>query len=389
MADFTNNQDSEVKYELWENTSKEMFNAELSALNTSVSTLAQQIAGVVEHNDYEETAELRDRLIDGDLGSDGWLARFYNANSGTFPDGVRTMSRPSWVDSLPAEKQKTYETALSFHQDAKILLDAFAQVELIFRYLPLEDAFRIQRLKLNFEDVDMNESVYDKVNKDTLAISELINSSWSSLEEKARRSRVLYQDSHGILSKDAFEKEYRRERSRDYQDIVKGYSVYERLYDRGDGTFSNRSDWIADMKIIDKYTQQVAIIKNLDTALEKALNECKGFTERDVPAMTKNLKNEYSRHLSAALQNLVEKTTVFASTALEDYKKFRSGDSEAPYCFMKKLPSLSSVKSNYSFDPSRDEPTQYGTSYYEIYQFGRVSINTHSKEFVYEHGENI
>lgn len=373
---------------LWENLTEKDITLEINGVNSRVTALVLDLERMIGDNDYEKMIKRRDAVCLNDLSHEGWIHTFHEMNRESFPNQAPAPanSKPSWYRSLPAEKQKAYDTAFAYHQDTMFLMNTCDVLYDLLMTIPLKDGFRILRLKENFEEAGFTKALYEKIDIDAAAVSEQLNQSFAEMEKNARRSQIFYDDNFGLLSVQSLDKGYREQRIKDYLDNIKRSLVYDSLVDRGDGTFGVKPDVLAKMKVIDNYTYEVSQIKNLDARLEKTLEKCRKARNEYLALNDKSCKTEACRNLIASFENLVDAVQSFAEFSLEAYKNFRNGESRAPYCYMKPLPAASRIRPKYVFDPKLRNPWESGTYFEEMYIEAKVSVIRHCREFVYDHG---
>ena len=234
---------------------------------------------------------------------------------------------------------------------------------------------------MNFEDAGFSEDMFHEINDDVSRVSELLNKSWSYMENQAMRAKEYYQQNAGRVSPDQLKSGYRQARIRDYQTLVEAYKLDRHFLKRSDGTFSVDSSWMADMKVIDKYTLQVSIVINISDVLKKIL-EAVPKISASLNESWKQVKENRFLSLVEALSNLNIAINSYCEAALNVWTNFKERDNDAPYCFVKVLPAYSSFQSAYGFEAYTADPWQYGSNYYKIYQSAVSALNSHSQKFI-------
>jgi|GEM_PF-1209302 len=372
--------------ELWENLSDSEVQAEINGLNSRLTAFILQLQRMVNDNDYEKTAEMCKALYTKDLGPEGWLGKFYLSNQNSFAQYAGGSARPSWYANLSADQKKTYDAVLAYYGDAAALQDLTGDTWGLLRALPLLGGFRIMRIKDNFEEAGFTKAVFDKIDADLRAISDQLSQDWAAMDRNAERSMMYYDANKDRLPVEKLSYEYFHERYKDYSDNLKKSPIAASLNDRGKGVFTVRPDVEARMEVIDTYTTRVSQSDNLEDSMKNILNRTKKILSEDVPAAEKGCTTQAGQFLAGAFQTLAEAVSDFAEMSLEIYLNFRKGEDVAPYCFMKKLPSLGSAKELYSFTVDRSDPQENGTYFVDLYRSAAKAIGKHCEDFVFHHG---
>ena len=268
------------------------------------------------------------------------------------------------------------------------VMNSFREISALLQELPMDDCFRIQRLKINMDEAGFDTELYEEINDHLSDAAIMANTDWGTLEGRAGKSVSYYRNNSGNQSADSFQKGYRSARLQDYIEELKRLDVYEVLENHGDERFTVKPAQMAKAGAIDSYTKKVSEIKGLDDRLKKVLDRSKRIMNEYLNENQKNCTTSSFKDLNAALQFLVEAVQKFADLGLTVYEKFKSGDGHDPYCFMKKLSNLSSFSTRYGLEPSRNDPQSSGTDYKGMYSVISSVITRHCREFVYERGGN-
>lgn len=371
--------------EQWDCLNEKEMAGELNMLNSRVSNCALQVSRMMVDNDYSKTKDLLVALLMKDLGADGWLCSFYNTNKEAFSKAAPG-SHPDWVSGLKPEEIKTYDAALTYFLDVQHLLKIRTSVYNMIQKLRLVDGFRLMRVKENFESAGFDVGLYNKVNTDVQRISDFLNRDWSELEKNSIISRRFLEDNLSRLPKGELEKRYRDERIADFQSLVRSSGLLDSFEERSNGAYSVRADILAKMAVIDGYTYKVSQTEDLKDAMTKTISECKGIIAEDIAEAEKHCATQAAQFLCAAFQVLAEAVSAFAQASLDAYVSFKEAKAEAPYCFMKKLSSISSAKPIYTFSPDSPDPWESGTYYKQMYQGAARALGAQARLFAYDHG---
>jgi hypothetical protein len=287
---------------------------------------------------------------------------------------------------LRPEEKEQYEAVCKFYEDTYYLLNASAEIYNLIRMVPLEEGFRIIRLKDSFEEAGFDEGLYKRVDSELEKISVLLNLSWDELERGTEMSKRFVEENIQTLSKKELEQKYRKVRMYEYKQRLKNLGLLDSFYDLSDGHYAAKPYILAVTGVIDNYTARIAQTEGINDKLQATVNACKKAREGAIADAEKNCVTQAARFLCAAFDELVKAIADFAEMALEVYVNFKEGNSTAPYCFMKKLSSLSSVKPKYSFSPNVGDPWDSGTYYRDIYTEAADALGSQVRLFAYDHG---
>ena len=339
-------------------------------------------------NDYTKTKEMLLTLMTKDLGADGWMCAFYNTNKEAFSKAVGT-EHPAWVNGLLPDEIKAYDAALKYFRDVEQLLKVRTSVDLLLRFLPLAEGFRLLRVKDNFEAAGFDIGFYNRINADVQKISDFLNRDWDELERNAHISRSFLEANMSKLPKSELEKGYRAERISDFQSQVRSCGLSDSFVEFPDGDYRAKPDLLVKTAVIDRYTYQVTQTAELKDKMQKIIDDCKRAKAESIAEASKNCKIQAAQFLCGAFEGLVDAISTFAEMSLEAYVSFKEGKAETPYCFMKKLSSISSVKPKYNFSPDTSEPWVSGTSYEIMYEQAAKALGAQARFFSYDHGTTI
>ena len=394
--DFTLDEDKEIaaqrraarEAEEWLFLDEKAMSGELNGLNSRVSACALQLSRMMADNDYTKTKEMLLTLMTNDLGADGWMCAFYNTNKEAFSKAVGT-DHPAWVNGLLPEEIKAYDAALKYYRDIEYLMKVRTSVDQLLRYLQLAEGFRLLRVKDNFEAAGFDVGFYNRINSDVQKISDFLNRDWDELEKNAHSSKSFLEANSSKLPKRELEKNYGAESILDFQSMVRSYGLLDSFVELPDGNYRAKPDLLAKTAVIDRYTYQVTQTADLKDRMQKILDDCKRAKAESIAEASQKCKIQAAQFLCGAFEGLVDAVSTFAEMCLNAYVNFKEGKAEAPYCFMKKLSSMSIVKPKYQFSPDTSEPWVSGTSYEIMYEQAANALGAQARVFAYDHGTTI
>ncbi|MBO4870245.1 MAG: hypothetical protein J5585_11095 [Clostridia bacterium] len=376
----------------WKNIKEQSLSDEFLYVDHRIMVLAKAFENLSYDLEIDELKNEMKLVLEQQLSSACWIVQFKRTNRDDFPNIVPApaASKPSFYGTLTPEEKKQYDMVFNYHQEALLYENVSDYVAMMLRKLPLDDSFKLFMIKENFEDAQFNKSFYDKVNADLQSISDRLEQDWYFFEKRAKRSQDYVDKYAGKISKDKFKTGYRKERLKDYLDDVKNCTFYSNLQSRSDGVFECKPDVYARASAVDDYTYELSRIKGLDEKLQKSIDECVKLRNKDILPAEKYSKTIPGKSVFSALDELVKEVQGYLEEALTEYNLFKNCDSNAPYCFMKKLPGYASMSSKYGFSSQPyTDPWDMGTFYINIYSYGRTALEKHCKEFVEEHGYEI
>ena len=374
----------------WSNLNEKAIASALGSLNSKVTACALAISRVFGENDCIRTKDTLNTLLKTDLGQQGWLVTFYETNKGVFSK-VNGEGRPEYYSKFSSEEKNKFDTALQYFRDVVYLLQIRASIhQMCVAHFRLVEGFKIDKLAGNLDKAGYNADFYRKINDDVGLITGVLNISWDKLERVASRSEQFLESNRGKLPTSELEKRYRDQRLADYRKFVDISGLSHFLVERSGGlAFSVDPRRLAAMRVIDSYTGEIVSMPDLTDSMQKTIDDCKKIITGDIAEAEKNCTTQAAQFLCAAFQGLTEKIAEFAEWSLEVYRAFKEKRADGPYCWMKKMSALDSVKPKYDFNPSTAEPWDGGTHYWELFTDAAKAIGTQARTFAYEHGADI
>ncbi len=377
--------DAARQAEQWDSLDEKAMSGELNGLNSRVSACALQLSRLLSDNDYVKTKDMLDALMLKDLSPEGWLYAFYTTNKDAFSKASGT-ARPDWYGGLKPEEKKKYDAGLRFYGDVKYLLDVGTSLYGLLQGLRLAEGFRLMRVKDNFDSAGFDEGLYKRVDADVKSVSDFLNRDWDELEKNSYFSKKYLEDHLSDLPRGELEKGYRAERLADFQSLVRSWGLLDSFVERPDGHYAAKAELLAKTGVIDRYTGMISQTAELKEPMQKTLDECKKVLAEDVAEAEKHCATQAAQFLCAAFQGLAEAVSGFAEACLQTYVSFKEAKSEAPYCFMKKLSSVSAAKPKYGFAPNTAEPWDSGTYYRDLYTEAAEALGAQARIFAYDRG---
>lgn len=387
--DFTNGDDvGSGNPNVWGNIDEAKIQNELNGLISRINEVSSYIQKFVYNCDYEKMAKLYQNMWTNDLSPGGWLQSFYSSNKADLDKYAKGNSRPSYYFDMTDADQKKYDAASKYYADISYIVPVAEQIRIAMMPLPLQNGYMFQRFVMNFTEAGFMEELYHKINSDIKEVSELINSSWTYFESRADKSKRYYESNYRTMAKDALNRGYRQARIQDHQFNLETTKARDSFTARSDGSYTVNPSVLAQMKVLDKYTEQVAYTENIEDGMNKTIEPLRNVKSTLLPVADKNCTDKQCHALVEALYTLCDKVMEFASDCKNVYQRFKDRDDESPYIYMRPLPAFSSMQRKYSLEPISSDPWHDGTRFYALYQNAADSLTQHCREFVQrEHPE--
>ena len=369
----------------WESLDENMIKTEINGLATRIINVTKLLEKMVYNNDYDKTSKDFDKLWMEDFGSGGFVPAFFNVNEGTFGKFKDESSAPPWYGNLSAEEKKAFDTSQHYFSDDEALVKPMAALRQIMMLLPLKNSFKFMRITLNFDEAGYNEDLYHKIDEDIMELSDLFNRNWDAMENRAYNARRYYDENYKKLDRSSLNTGYRQARLKDYLMEVEASKVRGRFYSLGNGKFAVDSGFLADMKVIDKYTAQISALDNIESDMKETIENCKKVAVQ-LNEVYKILKTPHYQALADNLSGLNREIMDYAEGGLNVWNCYKNRDTDAPYCFIRKLPAFGKMNGKYRLYPLSSDPWHDGTDFYRLYQNAAESLGDHCYDFVYNHG---
>jgi hypothetical protein len=375
---------------LWEDVDLETLRKEFSSMRDDLSSLGAEMEKLAkEAKNYEKTKEMLELVRDKDFSSSGWISSFIAENTTYFPslngNGSNKANMPDWYYALLPDKKKRYDDVLNYMDDAVKISGFFRPFADVLRELPLADTFRIFKIIKNMKERGWNEAEYKNINDDIEATCNLLKQSWGELDRKAPLSEKFYRENESKMDSPKMKEGYIKARQEDYANIVKTYVISSSILYKGNGKYSCLGERAASMKVLDKYMGRIVSHKDIGdklTALSTKLETLANSLMSNIVLNTGSGKT-----LHQGLVNLVVVVRFFVTCSLEEFKKFREGSDEAPYCYMKCPEKTNLAGGWFGFNPNWGDSWSKGTDYLNIYRSILACVYYQGKDFAYLWGK--
>ena len=374
---------SDIYY--WENYDAGWVNNEIANLIARINNVDDDVEGMVYNNDYESTAEAFGNLWMNDLSSSGWISYFYNVNKDNFEPFIAKKSYPSWYGTAQPDAKLKYDQARKCFSDCAALIKPMTDLRKIMMLVPLKESFKFMRITYNFDSAGFSSTFYHKINNDLKTVSNIINSNWDTLEKAAIFSKNYYEQNAGKVSRSELSQGYRRARMKDYMADLQSSPARDSFISNSSGTFSVSSSLMAKVRVIDKYTLQIASLDNIEDDLKTAMDSLRTLNEALGKAYGAVSGTPFTELLNA-LDSLRTTLYDYCETGLHVYTSYKNHETEMPYIFVCPLPCMSEIKSAYGFEPITADPWKDGTSFETMYTRAARALTDHCRQFVYNHG---
>ena len=315
--------------------------------------------------DYEATKETIQAVRDFEL-------------SGSYRTGEIASKYGALVNEQAVDNQGKFDLALgkalNYLRDIVNIRPVINEVDSILGSLIwLENGHALILAKNNFEKAGYNAELWKQMDNDIKGTYEIVNSNHESESINSNPLKGLdFNDQKNV-------QKYYEARDTDFMYLFTRYLpgnsfVLEPL----GGRLTMTAERIAQVLTIDAYSEKVSkLIDKLDD-IKVTLNYC----EQNLSATVAIPKSGECVQMLEILKQLVLAVRDLGDRVLVIYDKFKNCDDDAPYCFMKKLPSLSTV-SGYSLDSlNKDDPIKGGTHFADNYKKLCTSLVDYRKKYI-------
>ncbi|MBQ3272088.1 MAG: hypothetical protein IJH44_02420 [Solobacterium sp.] len=370
---------------LWMNLDEGLLNNEITGLTSRINNVTTLLKNMVEASDYDNTNGFFSALWMNDLGVSGFIPSFFRSND-ELEQHKNGATRPTWYHDLTPEHQRTFDLAVHYYRDCEWLLPVLEELRKLMMLYPLKTGFQLQRLTKNCLEAGFDENQYAKIDSDMKEVAAFLKKSWDSLERNASRSASYYEQNYRTKGKDELMHGYRLARIADYQAQFKATRAYDSFLEYADGSYGIRSAVIAKMKVLDKYTEKIAQIEHLEDDTKTAIESARKITSELLPAAYKNCYLKNMQALTNSLSSLIDTLYHFADDTLNMFLQYKDRDTEAPYCYMRKLSAFGEMDGRYGLTPQTSDPWHDGTQFFNLYNMAALALSDHSEDFIYHHG---
>ena len=364
----------------WEGIDESLATNEISHLNSMILNVANLVDHMCYNSDFSNTSTAYNQLRDQEIGRNSWIQEFYFANQGTYEKCMKG-DKPSWYHELSLEKQKKFDLGLSYQKDASQLVKPLDQMMLLMMKIPLLESYRIVRLTMTLDDMGFDDSFWEQINSDLVSVSDLLNKPDSSIET---RSKEYYRQNHGKISETDLLDGYQIARRKDYITAFQAFCARAQDSFRVNeaGHFSVDLNMVLLVRTLDQYTSKVAeaMKENIQSSLENCIEECNKL-EAVLTSRNEKLENDLFRSTVTALDSLNTELKDYCDLALTVYKRYKDGDNDAPFVFLKKPVANSSIRPKYGFEAVTADPMDSGSRYEKMYVSAANALTSHCLEF--------
>ena len=370
-----------IDYASWENLDEATIQNEVTALLNKVGNVYTLLETMVEKNEYEKTEKAFSDLWMYDLAPGGWLFTFYNTNKRAFGEYADKGIVPAWYAPLPHDQQKLYDMVTQYYKDASGLIKPVEKLREIMMLLPLKNVFKYMRTAVNFELTGFGTELYHQIDQYVTDIDDILNKT-DNMERYATTSARFYEQNSRSMSPDSLRQGYRQARIKDHQATVDAYKVHEIISPNSNGTYTIKSNFLAEMKVIDKYTLELTILPNISDDLNRTLADIPKLNE-SLRLAWKNSGSNIFMTLANSLIHLLEVIEQFSKDGLHVWTCFKDRDDDSPYCYIRKLPAFSNMRGWGSFMLLTGDPWLDGTAFYNLFKNAERSLGEHCSQFIY------
>ncbi len=302
------------------------------------------------------------------LGRGGWLNSFVIDNKKFYSENPKSYNRFS-----PAEKQKYSDSKdyylfmadlVPFTNDAAAII-VKSNYNLSSKLIVAHNGLLSERF---------NQTMYRKIDVDMAALQEQLGQSFDRIKD-SRADHVL--DQRDDLGPEKFKRYMKEARTYDYHENIGQSPFYGNLIYK-DGKIYLKHGIVNMMGILDKYTAEIAETAKFENGIKEAVAETASLNERITKAMNK-CTVEGGQETYQALLTMMAMFQELAEKGENYYSKFKEGNPEAPFCYMKAVPGISG---NWKYmTPKTTDPWSGGTKYKEDYTSAKEALNKQLEEY--------
>jgi len=360
----------------WECLDEKAIQGELSKSNKTIDSFSKVLLDLTKGESVCDKAEKERQKVLTEIGPAGWIHLFNRTNDSK----AMHFNQPSFVLSLSPEQKKSYDMVFRYRMETNTVQDVQDQLYKLVLGMPLHDISTIQVAYYNLKDGNYTKSLYDKINNEVAAVSELISSTRFSMPRVGKMEKETPIDQR---TKD-WQKAHLQAKLQDYLDFFKNSPISDSIVHRGNGNFSLKADAHTRAKIIDAYTKEItSVSSDFEGKLKKTIEGARKLKEETIPLAKKGCKIAAVLDHLGWMSSLADMIYTCSVLTNDNREKFSKGDSEAPFCFMQILPALVNVKHNYNFWPLQDRPTSTGTKYEDFYTKAKDAVTKHCQDLVF------
>ena len=371
---------------LWMNLDEGQLNNEITGLTSRINNVTTLVNRMVEASDYDNTDNFFSALWMNDFGVSGFIPDFIRNNKDMLEQHKQGTSRPNWFHDLTPEHQHTYDIAIHYYKDCQYIAPVLEEMRKLMMLYPLKTGFQLQRLTANCLEAGFDDYQYAKIDNDMKEVAAFLKRSWDNMERYATRSASYYEQNYRTKGKDELARGYHLARIADYQAQFKATRAYDSFLEYADGSYGIKSAVLAKMKVLDKYTEKIAQIEHLEDDAKTAIEQVRKVVNEILPEANKNCYLKNMQQLAYSLNSLADTLFHFADDTLNMFLRYKERDTDAPYCYMRKLSAFSEMNGNYGLTPQTSDPWHDGTQFFNLYNMAALALSDHSEDFVYRRG---
>ena len=322
------------------------FEKELTRVTANMYDVRDQLNRMIaEDGDYKDAVKIIAEVRDQELTEEGFIFSFLEYFRQSYENNC-SGGPAAYV--VVCVENKTYWDDLN--SSSKLLTDTRLMLCQLSKWF--ERGFKIIQAKSNFLEADYDEEMYSSIDNDIQSVYKLISTARGSCSKD--RMEEYKKLSSELIDPESFI----------YNESAKNYTINPARYSKID--------------VLDDYIFEIVGIEDFKSDMEETISRCGDLLNMEVVKSYVDCINT----LLASVIEMIDYVNGFAEHCLEIYNGFKEGKNEAPYCFMKKLPSIGNVK-GYELDKLiSEDPTKYGTFYRDTYGKLQDTLNRHLKDYI-------
>ena len=313
--------------------------------------------------DFESTRDTLEAVRDYEVSTGGKM-------------GQAASQYGSLINETAVDNQGKFDLALGkalmYLKDIVYLQPVLHDVhEILAGLIWLVDGHALIRAKSNFEKAGYNDRIFQQMDDDIMGVYNIV----SSRHENECFGSAKYANAE--ITKDQLY-EYVSARESDFDYLIKKYIPGKSFYvDFTTVNIRMTSERAAEAATLDKYSEKVSGLMDKLADIEITIAACELFFGKEKPIPSSNEGQQVIEQLKA----LVLVINDLSKHVLEIYDNFKKRGDDAPYCFMKKLPSIGKVSGYELGNLNSDDPIKTGTHFRDNYIKLAKSLCSYANEF--------
>ena len=302
------------------------------------------------------------------LGRGGWLNGFVIDNKKLYSENPKNYNKFS-----PSEKQKYNDSKdcylfmadLAPYTNEAAALIVRSNYSLSSKLIVAHDGLLSERF---------NQTMYKKIDVDMAALREQLMQPFNSI--RSDRADAVIDDKERLGP--AKYKQYMQEaRLYDYHENIGQSPFYGNLIYKS-GSIYMKSGIVNMMGILDKYTAEIAKTAEHESRFKADVSESETLIE-SINKAKNQCTVEGCKETYEALLGMMIAFNELAVKGEKYYSKFKEGNPEAPFCYMKAVPGISGGWTYMT--PQTTDPWAGGTKYKEDYTNAKAALNKHLEDY--------